>query len=103
MKAYLIDPASKQVEAVDYDGSDAALQRLIGFPTIDSDAIGGGDRLFFDEECFLRATPETGRFQLDTLAPVAGRGVVVGTVAGGTDRVDPAVGPAALAVRVKFA
>jgi hypothetical protein len=34
---------------------------------------------------------------------VAGRGVVVGTVVGGTDRVDPAVGPAALAVRVKFA
>ena len=46
MKAYLIDPATKQVEVVDYDGSDAALQRLIGFPTIDSDPIGaGGDRL----------------------------------------------------------
>ena len=104
MKAYLIDPASKQVEAVDYDGSDAALQRLIGFPTIDSDAIGaGGDRLFFDEECFLRAAPEAGRFQLDTLAPVAGRGVVVGTAGAGSGRADPAVGQAALAARVKVA
>lgn len=51
--------------------------RLVGYATLESDAVGSaGDHLFFDEECFLRGT--AGRFQLDTLVPVSGVGVVVG-------------------------
>jgi hypothetical protein len=56
-----------------------SVRALIGFETVDSDEIdANGDRLYFDEKCFIRQTPGVGRFQLDSLAPVAGMGVVVG-------------------------
>jgi hypothetical protein len=81
MKALLINPESQSIEAIDV-GSAADLVRLIGHDTIESDAIGtAGDRLYFDEECFLRGT--TGRFQIDTVIPVSGRAVVVCTAADG--------------------
>jgi hypothetical protein len=103
MKAFLIDPASKRIESVEFDGTQQRLQALIGFATIDSDEIdANGDRLFFDEECFLRAVPGAGRFQLDTLAPVAGRGVIVGSKANGAELADPVIGAEALAARVRF-
>lgn len=103
MKAFLIDPAARRIETVDFDGSLEGLRKLIGFDTIDSDEIdANGDRLFFDEECFLRATPGAGRFQLDTLAPVAGKGVVVGSRAGGAELADPVIGAEALAARIRF-
>jgi hypothetical protein len=45
--------------------------------TIDSDEIDdNGDRLFFDEEFFIRQQ-SVGRFKVDSLAPVAGIGVIV--------------------------
>jgi hypothetical protein len=76
MRALLIDPENQQIQEVDVDTRDDIV-RLVGFETIESDAVGDqGDRLFFDEECFLRQS--SGRFQLDTLVPVAGRGVVIG-------------------------
>ena len=80
-KAILISPESQSIEAIELsDAND--LRSLIGFETIESDAVGNaGDRLFFDEECFIRGT--TGRFQIDKLIPVAGKGVVVGTAADG--------------------
>jgi len=77
MKALLINPETRSIEAVDIGGQ-AELASLIGYDTIESDAVGtAGDRLYFDEECFLRGT--TGRFQIDTLVPVSGRAVIVGT------------------------
>jgi hypothetical protein len=77
MKALLINPETRSIEAVDIGGQ-AELASLIGYDTIESDAVGSaGDRLYFDEECFLRGT--TGRFQIDTLVPVSGRAVIVGT------------------------
>jgi hypothetical protein len=80
-KAILISPESQSIEAIELsDAND--LRSLIGFETIESDAVGNaGDRLFFDEECFIRGT--TGRFQIDKLIPVARKGVVVGTAADG--------------------
>ncbi|MCG6967635.1 MAG: hypothetical protein LJE59_14120 [Chromatiaceae bacterium] len=80
-KAILISPESQSIEAIELsDAND--LKSLIGFETIESDAVGNaGDRLFFDEECFIRGA--TGRFQIDKLIPVAGKGVVVGTAADG--------------------
>jgi hypothetical protein len=81
MKAYLIIPASQTVEAVDVASLDD-IKALIGFETLESDAVGSeGDRLYFDEECFLRGT--AGRFRIDKLIPIAGKGVVVGTADGG--------------------
>ncbi|AKJ95442.1 hypothetical protein TVD_08760 [Thioalkalivibrio versutus] len=77
MKALLIDPEQQTIEAVDVQGRDD-IARLIGYDTLESDEIGpDGDRLFFDEECFLRGT--TGRFQIDSVIPVSGKGLVVGS------------------------
>ncbi len=103
MKAYLIDPATQRIETVEFDGSRESIARLIGFDTIDSDEIGStGDRLFFDEECFLRADPKAGRFQLDRLAPVAGRGLVTGPEAADAIVGDPALEASALGERIRF-
>jgi hypothetical protein len=76
MKALLISAAEKSIEEIEASSLDD-IKALIGFDTIDSDTVGSeGERLFFDEECFLRGT--NGRFQIDTVIPVAGKGVVVG-------------------------
>ena len=81
MKALLIDPEKRTIEPVDIAGHDD-IAALIGFDTVISDEIGpDGDRLCFDEECFLRGTG--GRFQIDSVVPVAGKGVVVGASADG--------------------
>lgn len=77
MKALLITPDSESIEEVAITGMDD-IKALIGFDTIESDAVGeDGDRLYFDEECFLRGS--SGRFQIDSVIPVSGKGVIVGT------------------------
>jgi len=81
MKAYLITPDKQSIDEVEVTGLDD-VKALIGFDTLESDAIGSeGDRLYFDEECFLRGA--SGRFQIDTVIPVSGKGVVVGTADNG--------------------
>jgi hypothetical protein len=81
MKAIVISPATQSIETVDV-ATLADIKAIIGYDTLESDAIGTqGDRLYFDEECFLRGT--SGRFQIDSVIPVAGKGVIVGTTDGG--------------------
>ncbi|MGD2117560.1 MAG: hypothetical protein PVG66_04315 [Chromatiales bacterium] len=81
MKAFLINPESQSIDEIDVNGLDN-IKQLIGYDTLESDPIGdAGDRLYFDEECFLRGTK--GRFQIDKVIPVAGKGVVIGS--GGDD------------------
>ena len=76
MKALLIDPEAQTIEPIEIHG-EADIVSIIGYDTITSDEIGPeGDRLFFDEECFLRGT--SGRFQIDTVIPVAGKGIIIG-------------------------
>ena len=100
MKALLINPERQSIEAIDI-GSHAELASLIGYDTIESDAIGtGGDRLYFDEECFLRGT--AGRFQIDTVIPVSGRAVIVGTAEDGATLRDVATDIEAVRSRIKF-
>ena len=83
MHAYLIDPARKTIEQIELEGSLDAIRAAIGHATIECDEIDDcNDRLFFDEECFIRQQPHPGRFKLDSLPPVAGLGLVVG---GGPD------------------
>ena len=85
------------------EGTNDEAWGLIGFDSLDSDEIDdSGDRLFFDEACFIRQQPAAGRFKLDNLAPVAGRGVVIGSQASGTVFGDPAVAIDALSQRVTF-
>jgi hypothetical protein len=102
MPCFLIDPTEKTITAVEGGGDLADVRGLIGFETVDSDEIdANGDCLFFDEKCFIRQTPGVGRFQLDSLAPVAGIGVVVGQGGPGTLQT-PHVSLEALNKRVKF-
>jgi hypothetical protein len=103
MRAYLINAADKTITTVDFDDGLAGIRRLIGFDSVDSDEIDAtGDRLFFDESCFIRQLENAGRFRLDTLAPVAGRGVVVGSRSAGSELCDAAVSLQALQGRVSF-
>jgi hypothetical protein len=100
MKALLINPESRSIEAIDVS-SHADLAKLIGYATIESDAVGtAGDRLYFDEECFLRGT--TGRFQIDTIIPVSGRAVIVGTAEDGATLRDVASDIEDVRSRIKY-
>ena len=103
MKAFLIDANTRKVEQVSIDDGSSGVKRLIGFDTVDSDEIDdNGDRLFFDEECFLRTEPGAARFKVDNLAPVAGKGVVVGSTGGGAQLASAVIDLAALTKRVTF-
>jgi hypothetical protein len=102
IKALVIDPNTQSISRVELDQGLESVKALIGQSSIDSDEVGyDGDRLFFDEACFIRATPDSKRFKLDTLPPVAGVGVVVGQHADGTLK-DAQVTPAMLENRVRF-
>ncbi|HDP89549.1 MAG TPA: hypothetical protein ENN42_06280 [Thioalkalivibrio sp.] len=100
MKAILISPEEQSIEAIDISGREE-IAKLIGYDTLESDAIGkSGDRLFFDEECFLRGT--AGRFQIDSIIPVSGKGVIVGTTDGGETLKDVATDIDELRQRIKY-
>ena len=100
MQAILINAQTRSVEPVEIGGRDDIV-RLVGFDTLESDAVGtAGDRLFFDEECFLRGTG--GRFQIDTVIPVSGIGVVVGTRDDGGTLCDVRIGIDDLRSRIEY-
>jgi len=100
MKALLITPDTQAIEVVDITGHDDIV-KLIGFDTITSDEIGPeGDRLFFDEECFLRGT--SGRFQIDRVIPVSGKGVIVGSTDDGTTLRDAVCDVESIRSRIKY-
>lgn len=100
IRAYLILPEEQSIRPVEIDGPDD-IAALIGFETLESDAVGpDGDRLYFDEECFIRGT--SGRFQIDSIIPVAGRGVLVGTAEDGERLRDVSVPIEDLRARTKF-
>ncbi len=100
MKALLINPESHSMEPIDIkDRSD--IVRVIGYDTIESDAVGtAGDRLYFDEECFLRGTK--GRFQIDSVIPVSGKAVIIGTADDGQTLRDVATDLDSLRSRIKY-
>ena len=103
MKGFLIDPVTRTIEAVDIAGGIDGVRKLIGFATVDSDGIDdNGDRLFFDEECFIRSAPGAPRFRVDNLAPVAGKGVVIGSSAQGKELAPAVISLEALQQRVTF-
>lgn len=98
-KALLVAPDSQSIAPVEVDSA-ADIAALIGYDTLASDALGdGADRLYFDEECFIRATP--GRFRIDALVPVSGRAIVVG-VAGDERLIDVSLTIEQLRTRIRF-
>lgn len=102
MQVFRINPLTKEIQAIEIAATQEALQELIGFSTIDSDEIDdNGDRLFFDEECFIRQQGDVGRFRVDSLAPVAGIGVIVNSQDGKTLQ-SPMITADALLKRVTY-
>ncbi len=100
VKAFLITPDKQSIEAININGRED-IAKLIGFDTIESDAVGTtGDRLYFDEECFLRGT--SGRFQIDSVIPVSGKAVIVGTADGGSTLRDVSTDIDSLRGRIKY-
>jgi hypothetical protein len=103
MKAYLIDANSKTVSPVELAGGLPDIRRLIGYDSVDSEEIGAsGDRLYFDEGCFLRDQTGKGRFKLDSLVPVADKAVVVGSSDAGATLKDAMVELATLQGRISW-
>ena len=100
MKALLIDPENRSLETIDVQGREDIAKR-IGYDTIESDSVGsGGDRLFFDEECFLRGTK--GRFQIDSVIPVSGKAVLIGMTDEGKALRDVTTDLDSLCSRIKY-
>jgi hypothetical protein len=103
MKVFLINPKLKEVTEVEIEPSIEAIQDLIGFKTVDSDEIDANfDQLFFDEECFIRQQDQVGRFKVDNLAPIAGKGVIANSSDNGKVLSNPKVTLADLIKRVTF-
>lgn len=103
MKAFLIKPNLKEVTEVEIESSIEAIQNLIGFKTVDSDEIDSNfDQLFFDEECFIRQQDQVGRFKVDNLAPITGKGVIANSSDNGKTISSPHVTLEALTKRVTF-
>ena len=100
MKALVINPENQSIEEVEISDQ-SSIVNLIGYDTVISDEIGPeGDRLYFDEECFLRGT--SGRFQIDTIIPVSGVGVIAGSPDGGKTLCDPASDIDSITRRIKY-
>lgn len=100
MRAILINGERQSIEPIDIAGRED-IARVIGFETIESDALGAaGDRLYFDEECFLRGTG--GRFQIDKLIPVSGKAIVVGSGDAGAALLDVTTDIDSLRSRIKY-
>jgi hypothetical protein len=84
MHCFVINANTQTVAETDLSAGSTAIAELIGYASVDSDEIDGTtDRLYFDESCFIREQPSNGRFKLDSLAPVAGIGVIVGLTGSG--------------------
>jgi len=79
MHALLIDGSKQAIEAVEIS-SKADIAKLVGQDTIISDEIDASNAVYFDEDCFIRGT--SGRFQIDKLAPIAGKAIVIGYLEG---------------------
>jgi hypothetical protein len=103
MKAFLINPAHKQIEPIDLQKTEEDIALIVGQKDIGFDDLGNSaNRLYFDEACFIHETPESGRFKVDSLPPVAGKAVVVGWNADTNSLADTGLSLDALRVRVSF-
>lgn len=103
MRVYLIDPVAKTITPEEVTDGLAGIGRLIGYESIDFDEIDdNGDRLYFDESCFIRHGAGMPRFRVDSLAPVAGKGVISGGAPGSKPPADAVTAIESLRSRVNF-
>jgi len=100
MKALLLTPDTQAIEMIDIAGLDDIIQH-IGFDSVISDEIGPeGDLLYFDEDCFLRGT--SGRFQIDSVIPVSGKGIIIGSTDNGKKLKDVSSDIESIKKRIKY-
>ncbi len=103
MQVFVIDPTTKAIQATEISDGETSVRQLIGFDSIDFDEIDdNGDRLYFDESCFIRHGADVARFRVDSLAPVAGKGVIAGGEPGSKAIAGAQISLEALRARVKF-
>jgi hypothetical protein len=103
MQVFVIDPSTKDIRPAEITDGEAGVRGLIGFDSIDFDEIDeNGDRLYFDESCFIRHGADVGRFRVDSLAPVAGIGIIAGGEPGGKAITSAQIAIDALRARVQF-
>lgn len=103
MQVFVIDPAAKEVRVTEITDGEASIRQLIGYDSIDFDEVDdNGDRLHFDESCFIRHGTDVARFRVDSLAPVAGVGVITGGEPGGKTLASAQISLEALRARVQF-
>jgi len=76
MQAIIIDGKTQTIQPAELASMDDIIAR-IGFESVIGDELDSVHRIYFDEDCFLRGT--AGRFQIDTLPPIAGVGVILGS------------------------
>jgi hypothetical protein len=103
MHAYLINPTSREVSKIELLGTTEQIAEILGAKNVDFDEIGAnGDRLYFDEDCFIKATPNDARFKVDNLAPVSGHGIICGKMASTNTLSDVQTALGDLTSRVQF-
>lgn len=98
MHALLIEGDKQAIEAVEIS-SRADIIKLVGQDTIISDEMDSNNAVYFDEDCFIRGT--SGRFQIDNLAPIAGKAVVIGYLEG-EQMTNASISIEELSARTKF-
>ena len=76
MQAVVINGKEQTIETAEIASMDTIIEK-IGFDSVLADELDSTNRIYFDEDCFLRGT--AGRFQIDTLPPIAGVAVIVGS------------------------
>lgn len=88
MRAYLIDPEARTVEAVDYDGDYRTIYKLIDAETFDVARVeANGDGLYVDDEGLYREERHWFIYK-GYLQPLVGKALMLG-VDGEGDSVPP--------------
>ena len=76
MQAVVINGKEQSIEKADIVSIDTIIER-VGYDSVLADELDSTNRIYFDEDCFVRGTE--GRFQIDTLPPIAGVAVIMGS------------------------
>lgn len=103
MKVYQIDPFTKEIRAVEHDGSLESIRNLTKCDVVTVVRISHeGDFIYVDDEGLLKPFDTQQFFKLSTYAqPLAGFGLVVGSDEDGND-VPPSIGIEALRSMISF-
>jgi hypothetical protein len=103
MKAFLIDPFTKTITAVEYDGNYKSIYKMLGCDLFDVVELPDfEDAIYVDDEGLMVAACDQAYFMVRELPrPLAGKGLVLGTNDDG-ESADPLVTIEQLTARVRW-